>query len=73
MGPSRRPVRNYLKFYEELLEWIVEKMNTQEDTDKWEKIFPQLIESYYPTSTWIALGAGQYTEWGAKNYLRKGD
>jgi len=67
------PARSYLMFYEELLEWIVDRMNTQQDTDKWEEIYPQLIESDYPTSTWIALGAGEYTEWGATHYMKKGD
>ena len=28
--------RNYLLFHEPLLEWIVEQINGQKDTDKWE-------------------------------------
>jgi len=67
------PVRNYLLFHEPLLEWIVECINNQTDTDKWEEVFPRLKESDYPTSTWIALGAGEYTHWGQQNYLQPAD
>eukprot|EP00812_Abedinium_dasypus_P008736 NODE_2475_length_928_cov_330.731959.p1 GENE.NODE_2475_length_928_cov_330.731959~~NODE_2475_length_928_cov_330.731959.p1 ORF type:complete len:268 (+),score=90.61 NODE_2475_length_928_cov_330.731959:3-806(+) len=67
------PVRNYLLFHEPLLEWIVGCINGQQETGQWEEIFPALVESDYPTSSWIALGAGKYTEWGAENYLKVGD
>ena len=30
-------------------------------------------KSEYPTSIWVALGAGEYTEWGQKNFLQPGD
>ena len=26
------------------LDWIVERINTQTDTDKWEEIFPRLVQ-----------------------------
>ena len=29
--------RNYLLFHQPLLDWIVEQMNEQRDTDKWEE------------------------------------
>mmetsp|Transcript_14109 Transcript_14109/g.40653 ORF Transcript_14109/g.40653 Transcript_14109/m.40653 type:complete len:399 (-) Transcript_14109:18-1214(-) len=67
------PARTYLMFYDELLEWIVDRINNQQNTDKWEEVFPELVASDYPTSMWIALGAGEYTEWGAANYLQPRD
>lgn len=67
------PCRNYLMFNEPLLDWIVTSINEQQDADKWEPIFPLLEQSDYPTSTWIACGAGEYTEWGSKNYIELGD
>lgn len=67
------PARSYLMFYDELLDWIVNCINEQEDTGKWEAIFPQLEKSDFPTSMWIALGAGEYTEWGATNFLQRMD
>ncbi|CAE7213558.1 CHR23 [Symbiodinium necroappetens] len=66
----KAPVRNYLLFHEPLLEWIVEQINGQKDTDKWEEIFPQLAASDFPTSSWIALGAGEYTDYGATHFLQ---
>eukprot|EP00434_Breviolum_minutum_P018664 symbB.v1.2.016467.t2/scaffold1252.1/size200744/15 len=67
------PARNYLLFHDALLDWIVDSINTQQDTDKWEEIFPLLVESDYPVSMWIALGAGEYTDWGSTNYLQPKD
>lgn len=67
------PARTYLMFHEPLLDWVVERINNQEDTGKWEPIFPKLLESDYPTSMWIALGAGEYTEWGSSNFIQEKD
>lgn len=67
------PVRNYLMFYDELLDWIIERMNNQLDDASFEPVFPLMVDADYPTSAWIALGAGMYTEWGATNYIQKGD
>eukprot|EP00928_Gymnodinium_smaydae_P013751 TRINITY_DN14992_c0_g1_i3.p1 TRINITY_DN14992_c0_g1~~TRINITY_DN14992_c0_g1_i3.p1 ORF type:complete len:370 (+),score=46.86 TRINITY_DN14992_c0_g1_i3:38-1147(+) len=54
------PCRNYLCFHDELLDWIVKSINEQSDTDKWEPIFPELRHCDYPSSTWIACGAGSH-------------
>eukprot|EP00913_Durusdinium_trenchii_P002689 g2488.t1 len=54
----KAPARNYLLFHQPLLDWIVEQINEQKDTDKWEEVWPQLHSADYPTSSWIALGAG---------------
>lgn len=67
------PARSYLLFYEELLDWIVDRINNQKDFGKFEQIFPQFVKSDYPNSVWIALGAGEYTEWGETNFLQPGD
>jgi len=67
------PARNYLMFHEPLLDWIVEQMNEQQNTGKWENILDQLRLADYPTSVWIAMGAGEYTEWGEKNFLQVRD
>jgi len=60
-------------FHEPLIDWIVGRINNQCDEGKWEPIFPKLVESDYPTSMWIALGAGEYTEWGSSNFIERGD
>ncbi len=48
-------------------------MNNQGDTDKWENVSELLEASEYPTSVWIALGAGEYTDWGMQNFLQPKD
>ena len=67
------PGRNYLLFYEPLLEWIVEQLNHQQCVDKWENMHDLLQAANYPSSMWIALGAGEYTQWGEKNYIQPKD
>ena len=32
------PARNYLCFYEELLDWMVDRLNNQGDEDKWDNL-----------------------------------
>jgi len=63
------PARNYLLFHDELLDWIVEQINHQKNEGKFLPIFPDLLASDYPTSMWVAVGAGEYTDWGAKHFL----
>lgn len=67
------PARNYLLFHEPLLRWIMDSINYQKNEGNWEEIFQQLVASDYPTSMWIALGAGEYTEWGQTNFLEAKD
>ncbi len=66
-------VLGYSYFYETLLQWIVEKLNTQEDFGPLED-FPKILkENNYPTKALISIGATAYAEFGEKNYLKKGD
>jgi len=67
------PARSYLMFHDALLDWIVDRMNTQQDSGKWENISSLLQASDHPTSVWIALGAGEYTAWGRENFLQPRD
>ena len=67
------PARNYLCFYEELLDWIVDCLNKQGNEGKWDKLRDVIEASDYPTSAWIALGAGEYTAWGEANFLQQYD
>ncbi|CAD7965067.1 unnamed protein product [Amoebophrya sp. A120] len=67
------PARNYLMFYQPLLKWITEQMNYQQSKDKWEDINELLEACDYPMSCWIALGAGEYTDWGMKHFMQPKD
>ncbi|CAD7960601.1 unnamed protein product [Amoebophrya sp. A25] len=67
------PARNYLSFYQPLLNWIRDQMNHQSSVDKWEDMNQLLEASDYPMSCWIALGAGEYTDWGMNNFIKPKD
>jgi len=66
------PARNYLTFHEPLLDWITERLNHQQNDGKWDNVLPLMLAER-PTSAWIALGAGEYTEWGEVNFLQPKD
>ncbi len=63
----------YSYFYETLLEWIVEKLNTQKDNGPLEDLLSLIKEANYPKRMLISIGATRYTEFGEKNYLNTGD
>lgn len=66
-------VLGYSYFYETLLEWLVEKLNTQEDFGPLED-FPKILkENAYPTNAIVSIGATAYEEFGENNYLQSGD
>lgn len=64
---------DYSYIYQELLDWMVLKMNTQPDKGPLE-CMPDLIKlSKYPDQALIGIGATNYTDFGKKNFLRAGD
>lgn len=67
------PGRNYLLYHGPLLDWIRDQLNDQRDADKWEDMAQLLRAANYPSSMWIALGAGEYTAWGQENYIQPKD
>lgn len=66
-------VLGYSYFYEILIDWLIEKMNTQEDTGPLENIANLLAENDYPEFAVISVGATAYEPFGEKNYLESGD
>jgi hypothetical protein len=66
-------VNGYSYFNQKLLDWIVEKMNTQEDNGPLESISTMLKQSHYPSHVLISIGATRYTEFGEKTFLQEGD
>jgi len=67
------PVKGYSYFHSKLLNWIVEKMNAQQDEDPMEDISEHLKTADYPEFALISIGATRYTRFGETNFLRKGD
>lgn len=63
----------YSYFYVQLLEWIEQKLNTQEEGGPLENISDALAACNYPQQMLISIGATRYTAYGEKTFLQKGD
>ncbi len=66
-------VRDYSYFYDTLLDWLIQKLNFQEDEGPAEKISDYLKEADCPRKIIISVGATRYTEYGEHNFLKDGD
>lgn len=66
-------VIDYSYFHETLLEWIIERMNHQQDIGPTENIAELLAQSQYPTQAVISIGATRYTPYGETHFLQAGD
>ena len=67
------PVIGYNYFHEELLAWIIERMNHQPDMGPMEKISMHLANANYPSQALVSIGATSYTDFGESHYLEEGD
>ena len=67
------PLLGYSYFYTKLKNWLIEKMNRQEDFGPLENISEHLKVSQYPKQALISIGATAYAEFGENNYLKSGD
>ncbi len=66
-------ISGYSYFYTQLLEWIENKLNTQEDNGPLEDISTYLKECDYPAKMLISIGATRYTNYGETTFLQSGD
>ena len=63
----------YSYFYQKLLTWITDKLNSQKDQGPLEDL-PGLLETAdYPGQLLISIGATRYTPYGESHYLQTGD
>ncbi len=67
------PLVGYSYFYEKLTDWLMEKMNEQEDHGPLEDVGAHLLDCGHPGQAFIAIGATAYAEFGENNYLQSGD
>jgi hypothetical protein len=63
----------YSYFYETLNEWIIDKLNTQQDVGPLEDLKALIKSSSYPKKLVISIGATRYTDFGEHNYLDRDD
>ncbi|MCD9463148.1 hypothetical protein AYY26_00375 [Photobacterium phosphoreum] len=66
-------VVGYSYFHHTLLDWIIERMNHQQDIGPTENIAQLLEQSQYPTQAVISIGATRYTPYGETHFLQAGD
>lgn len=64
---------SYSYFNEQLLEWIVEKLNAQQDAGPLEDVGELWRRAGRPARALISIGATRYTEFGEKTFLEAGD
>ncbi|PAF54161.1 hypothetical protein BKH42_02810 [Helicobacter sp. 13S00482-2] len=64
---------SYSYFYEKLIDWIKDKLNSQKEHTVLEDLPSVLKESCYPSKIIIAIGATRYLELAKKRFLKRGD
>jgi hypothetical protein len=67
------PLLGYGYFYEKLIDWLVDKLNTQKDFGPLEDMSMHLKNSNYPTTALVSIGATAYAAFGESHYLQSGD
>lgn len=63
----------YSYFHEKLLVWMINQLNTQQDTGPLEPVHDYLEAAGYPEKMVISIGATRYTEYGETTFLQPGD
>jgi hypothetical protein len=67
------PVLTYNYFYEKLKDWMIEKLNFQEDFGPLEDLNGHIKDAHFPKGLIVSIGATSYTEFGEKTFLEVGD
>lgn len=66
-------VLGYSYFYDKLLDWIKNQLNTQDDFGPLEDIKSYIAECNYPKNAIISIGATRYTHFGESTFLEIDD
>jgi hypothetical protein len=66
-------VKSYSYFFTQLKDWMIDKFNTQEDCGPLEELTQFMKNAKEAKGILIAAGATAYSEFGKKNFLKKGD
>lgn len=66
-------IKDYSYIYQKLNNWIIEKLNTQKDSDPLENLNLYLTTENKPSQIMISIGATRYTDFGKNNFLKQGD
>lgn len=66
-------VLTYNYFYGQLKDWIIDKLNNQEDEGPLENLHDYIKNASYPKGLVISIGATSYTKFGESTFLKVGD
>lgn len=66
-------VKDYSYFHEQLLDWLVDKLNHQKDHGPLENLHQYLKKCNLPSQICISIGATRYTTFGEEHFLKAGD
>lgn len=66
-------VKSYSYFFTQLKDWMIDKFNTQEDCGPLEEISQFMTNAKDAKGILIASGATAYSQFGKRNFLKKGD
>ncbi|MGL4448474.1 MAG: DUF5718 family protein, partial [Shewanella sp.] len=67
------PVVDYSYFHQPLIEWMIDKLNTQQDSGPAEDMPALLAQAGKPRHALISIGATRYTAFGEQTFLTLGD
>lgn len=63
----------YSFFYQKLLDWMVNQINSQVDYGPLEPLLAYIEKAGFPEKAVISIGATRYTPYGEKTFLQEGD
>jgi len=66
-------LNGYSYFYEKLLDWMTNQINTQKDFGPLEPLSEYISTCQYPKEAIISIGATRYTPYGENTFLKPGD
>jgi hypothetical protein len=66
-------VLGYNYFYEQLMDWMLEQIDVQENTGPLEPLNEYIMACEYPKEAIISIGATRYTPYGETTFLQEGD
>ena len=66
-------LKGYSYFYEKLLDWMLDQINTQKDFGPLEPLSEYISTCKNPSQAIISIGATRYTSYGESTFLQKND
>jgi len=67
------PASGYSTMYQPLLDWLVDRLNHQQDQGPLENMAEWLRDAGHPSHAVVSIGATRYTAFGETTYLQVGD